>query len=121
MGTSQNEEVLTAAVAIENYYAFLAQVLRVVIKPEAGIGMTEDQFNEQLGKIRKVLEPILAKNAVVQKNIWEMDQNVMRIQEAAADKTSRKPALEEAIRYLPIIEERTRTVSDLVALFKPIR
>ncbi len=118
MGMSEKEVLLEAAVAIGKLYAFLAQALRVVIEPEANDGISEDLFNEQLDKIRKGLEPILSKNRIVQGNLAEIDKSVMKIREAASDETSRKHAVQEAQQYLPTVEERSRTVSDLVALFR---
>ncbi len=117
MEKSEKEVLLKAIVSIGKFYAFLAQVLRVVIEPEANAGISEDLFNEQLDKIREDLKPILSKNHVVQKNISEIDQSVMKIREAASDKISRKSAVEDAKQYLLAVEERSSAVSDLVALF----
>jgi len=120
MENSGKEVLLKAAIDIGKLYAFLAQALRVIIDPEAKKGMSGSLFNEQLDKIRKDLEPILSKNQIVQKNLSAIDQRVMKIREAAenADETKRKDAIEEARRYLKTIEERTSTLSDLVALFR---
>lgn len=118
MEISEKEVLLKAAVDIGKLYAFLAQALRVVIDPEVNKGISEDLFNEQLDKIRKNLEATLSVNQIVQKNISEIDQRVMKIREAASDKTKQKHAIDDAQRYLPIVEERASTVSDLVALFR---
>lgn len=118
MGSSEKEVLLNAAVDIGKLYAFLAQALRVVIEPEAAKGMPEALFNEQLDKIRANLEPKLSKNRIVQKNIAEINQGVTKIREAASDEATRMSAVKDARNYLPTVEERARTVSDLVALFR---
>ncbi len=117
MGKSEKEVLLSAAVDIEKLYAFLAQALRVVIEPEAANGMPEDLFNEQLDKIRADLEPELSKNRIVHENIAGINKEVTKIREAASVEATRISAVKDARNYLPIVEERTRTVSDLVALF----
>ncbi|HIE65345.1 MAG: hypothetical protein ABGX83_03425 [Nitrospira sp.] len=120
MGISKKEVLLSTAVDIGKLYAFLAQALRVVIEPEAANGISEVLFNEQLDKIRADLDPKLSKNRIVRKNIAEIHQDVTKIRIAASTEATRMSAVKDARNYLPTVEERSRTVSDLVALFRSL-
>jgi hypothetical protein len=120
MDISEKEVMLNAAVDIGKLYAFLAQALRVVIEPEAAKGMPEALFNKQLDKIRADLESELSNNRIVHKNIAEINKEVTKIREAASVEGTRVSAVKDARNYLPIVEERARTVSDLVALFRSL-
>lgn len=112
------EVLLNAAVNIGQYYAFLAQALLRVYNPETAAQLSDEVFNEQLDQIRKRLSPILEKNHVVKGNLERVDQEVMRIKQAAGDKATQAAAIVEAQEYHKEVAERARTVSDLVGLFR---
>jgi F0F1-type ATP synthase membrane subunit b/b' len=110
--------LLNAAVSVGQFYAFLAQGLRMVFDPKAAAQLPESLFDTRLDQIRGALAPILEKNHVVKENLQKVDQEVTRIRKAAKDAATRSEAIEEAERYHADIAERARTVSDLVGLFR---
>lgn len=118
MQNTEKDVFLNAVVEIGKLYAFLAHALRVVIDPEAATGMPESLFNAQLVKVRADLAPILSKQKIVQENLAAVDQRVMAIREAASEDRTHAGAVQAARTLLPLLEERSLTLSDLVALFR---
>ncbi|TAK10459.1 MAG: hypothetical protein EPO39_00040 [Candidatus Manganitrophaceae bacterium] len=118
MAEERHEMGLKAAMQIGMYYAYLAQVLRMVINPEGPVELPEELLNQQLDQLREHLANPLARNRVVKQNIEQIDKEVLRIRREAGHPETWGAAVKEAKRMLPEVEIRAKTVSDLVALLR---
>ncbi len=120
MKTLKTSDLLEVAAEVGKFYAFHAHALRVVIQPKSATGMSEDVFKEELENIETKLKPVLSKNKVVQENMAEIHQRVLKIRDLSRTDQTRAEAIESAKALLPMLEERIITVSDLVAVFRSL-
>jgi hypothetical protein len=114
----REEKFLKAAMQLGMYYAYLAQALRMIINPEGPSELPAEVLQDQLNQMHTDLNLVLASNPVVKGNFDEIDRKVTQIRQSASKQATWGEAVKEAKRYLPEVEIRAKTVSDLVALMR---
>ena len=117
---------LEITAGLVKFYTFVAHSVRIMTEPSPSGQITLQQMGDQLREIRTELFPKLDKSPVVMKKIENDYQKTMARVEAFKKLGSQIPAsererfLQDAIPLQAYAQEKSGSLSDLVAIFRSL-